>query len=350
MARPTAWLFLVPCALAAIGCDDFTTPPSLSPTCDAGVPIIRFATPLPDRPIERDLTVRGTVEGFGSLAIHRVVVSGVTASNDGFNFDTWSATIPLSTLVAVAEPTEPPGGGPLRNLAELDVYLEDACGARHFQAIEDRRSVEVVDGAGTVRELMVRIEAPSGGFIAANGVVAATVVVEASAPSAGGVVQLTTTRGTFVGAGTSADVVLQRVGERARASTLLTSDMAGDVTVTARAGSLSDSATIVASAPPTISPAGGTLLAGQATAVRITTTGQLDSCVASGSPAFRVTSAGRDLLAGPVSAGMATELDARVEALPTEVDASVTLRCDDVYGQEARATFTIVGVPATPPP
>lgn len=354
--RARALLAVLVLVTTAPGCQDVDIigVPPLDPNCEAGEPIIRFTSAPPTRPVEVDLAVTGSVEGFDGLAIHRVVVAGVSATNDGFNFDRWSATIPIATLVSLAREAQVSDGGVPFDQALISVYIVDTCGRRHEQAESRQLRVEVLAGAGVVRDLGIQVDAPGDAtFIPADGLVQATVTVDATEASATGLVELTTSRGTFAGAGggMSTTLVLQRVGMRARASALITSGDPGDLTITARAGVEMVSTTLIAASAPTIFPPGARLLAGQVTLVRVETRGALASCSASRSPGFRVTSMDetvdltRALLGpDPDAPGM---LLIRVEAMSTDEDTAVTLRCEDLFGQVGSAEFETL---ATAPP
>ena len=336
------------------GVDIFATPP-LDPNCEAGDPEIRFATAAPSQPVQSDLTLAGSIEGFDDLAIHRVVVAGVPATNEGFNFQRWSVTIPLSRLLLLAAEPQGSDGGIAFPTALIDVYMEDACGARYEQDPAFNMRVEVLGGAGVVRDLTLDVVAPgTATFIPADGIVPATVTVEALASSATGVVELRTSIGTFADTGErTTSVVLQSAGMRARASALLSSTTPGQMQITARANLETASATLTAAGAPTIFPPAGTLLASQVTLVRVESLGRLESCSATPSPGFRVTSMDEsvDLTRFPLAPDGSTPgtILVRVEAQTVTAEARTQLQCQDIFGQTARGEYTVLPPPPPEP-
>lgn len=118
----------VPAALALLGagCED---PPPIEPDC-SGVMAIRILEPAQGVAVSEDLRVSGEAEHSTPLAIRSVTVAGVPARRDAFNFERWSATVPIEDLRSLA--AEDTGR------AVVPVVAEDACGQ------EAETSVQVV--------------------------------------------------------------------------------------------------------------------------------------------------------------------------------------------------------------
>lgn len=54
------------------------------------------------QPNDEDLTITGQATQANGLTIREVIVQGVIANNDGFNYSAWSATVPIAGLLARA--------------------------------------------------------------------------------------------------------------------------------------------------------------------------------------------------------------------------------------------------------
>jgi hypothetical protein len=57
---------------------------------------------VPTAPVDKDLDVQGTAIDGNNLAIHRVLVAGVPATNMGFNFERWSVHLPFQVISSLA--------------------------------------------------------------------------------------------------------------------------------------------------------------------------------------------------------------------------------------------------------
>jgi hypothetical protein len=57
---------------------------------------------VPTTPVDKDLDVQGTATDGNNLAIHRVLVAGVPATNMGFNFERWSVHLPFQVISSLA--------------------------------------------------------------------------------------------------------------------------------------------------------------------------------------------------------------------------------------------------------
>lgn len=114
-------LLIAPIALALLAplvaaCED---PPPIEPDC-SGVMEIRILDPEPGLVVSEDLSVSGSAEHTTPLAIRSVTVAGVPARRDGFNFERWSATVPLVELLELAAAET--------GRAIVPVVALDACG------------------------------------------------------------------------------------------------------------------------------------------------------------------------------------------------------------------------------
>lgn len=97
--------------------------PDDSPECtsDAGRVVVRILKGPSEDPVKEDLAVLGTATHEDGLAIRRVLVDGIEAKKDTFNFETWSVSIPLLTLQGQA-------GTTVDARVEIPVEAEDPCG------------------------------------------------------------------------------------------------------------------------------------------------------------------------------------------------------------------------------
>lgn len=71
------------------------------------------------QPSDQDVRVTGEATQANGLTIRQVIVQGINASNDGFNYSTWSATVPIATLLAQQND---------QGQVSLTVKAIDACG------------------------------------------------------------------------------------------------------------------------------------------------------------------------------------------------------------------------------
>lgn len=71
-----------------------------------------------EQPSDHDVTIRGTARHDSRITIRQIVVQGVLATNDGFNYSTWSAVLPIATLLSM---TNPDGN------VQVSVQATDAC-------------------------------------------------------------------------------------------------------------------------------------------------------------------------------------------------------------------------------
>jgi hypothetical protein len=87
-------------AFALAGCDfDLDFDPEIDESgCPAEVAITVTAAPVTLAPTAESVTVRGTAEIGGGVAIRRVTVEGVDATATSFNFAGWSAQLPAAAL------------------------------------------------------------------------------------------------------------------------------------------------------------------------------------------------------------------------------------------------------------
>lgn len=111
---PAAALLAVLAPLGT-GCED---PPPIEPDC-SGVMEIRILEPEAGTVVGESLAVSGEAEHTTPLAIRSVTVAGVPARRDAFNFERWSATVPIEDLRERADDA---------GRAVVPVVAQDACG------------------------------------------------------------------------------------------------------------------------------------------------------------------------------------------------------------------------------
>jgi hypothetical protein len=256
----------------------------------------------------------------------------VPAANDGFNFDTWSATVPFS-LLQTATTTDPETGN-----TTLAIVAKDACDRRFESSFELRVAV-------LAKELHLVVDYPGEEeYLPADGTTAAALSITADAAAAGAKVQLATT-GDGVLAGATAGLVTL-AGDKsapAAATVLFTSSKEGTAVVTAAVEKLTAILPIVVAGPPTLLPGAGTIKPGQTVSVTVTTQGRVKDCQATPAAGILVTSGGNDLMKTPaaVDENGDGKPDLQIKVDPAlAIETQVTVVCRDPYGQATSGTYT----------
>lgn len=275
------------------------------------------------RLVDKDLVLTGTTEHAGNLAIRRVLVAGLPATNQGFNFSAWTVTIPSANLAALADG---------QNQARVAVVAEDACNIQKEIASNTFTVAVRVEPADLVLTL------PKGqSFVPADGQTAAEIRVVANAEAAGAAVKLSAMRdgaevGRFQGVGSGNTVTLASDGgTQAIATALYVSDSAGSVLLGARSGSASFPArTLVVAGPPVLLPASASLKPGQRVRVTALSDGALKGCSATQATGITVTQA--------PSGSRRIDLDVAA-ALMLAAPSSLSITCTDPFGQSVGGTY-----------
>ena len=100
-----------------------------------------ITTGAPAQPVTGDLTVRGMVSSTDTRVIRRVRVAGVAATNDDFNFETWSAVVPWSLLAGLPD-------SDAAGVVRLEAIAIDGCDGEHAVGTLE---VTIERGAGAAR-------------------------------------------------------------------------------------------------------------------------------------------------------------------------------------------------------
>lgn len=323
-----------------------------TPACGATAADVTGVVSAPVNGIVRtDLVVTGTASHPGGLAIRAVTVAGVAATNTGFNFSTWSVTVPIGVLVAEATPTaEDPDVGTASIIADAS----DAC--EQTDTIDEIVGVQVdLTPVSEVEELSLALVTalPDGvAYLPSDGSYPVMLQVTANADAVGASVNLTASAGTFSGADATGAVVLGGDGVAAATANVQYS-AAGDGPVLLYASADDQIAALALSAAgtPTLVPSNGELLAGQSTQVTALSDGTIARCIATASDAgvFTADSGNVDLLGAwgaPVDGNGdgSPEITVAVGADATTA-ATLVLTCEDVYGQASSAEFTFTPQP-----
>ncbi|HEU4729893.1 MAG TPA: hypothetical protein VFT22_18480 [Kofleriaceae bacterium] len=314
----------------AAGCDPDPSAPDCTPEASVTGRVISGPT---DQLVDKDLRVRGVAAHSRGLAIRRILVAGIAASNDGFNFDNWSATLPIDTLAGMARTATP---------VTIGVSAIDAC-ERTFALDSFMVNVDPTPGV-RVTELKIASQISSGlDYIPANGSVPALLTITGNADAAHAVVTLSASTGTFTGAPGN-QVTLEGDGSAPATATVLyaaTTPSSEAVLITASAkGQLAQTSVRVAG-PPTLIPGSATLAPGQDVAVTVQTQGTVQACQATPAQGITITSGG-DLMAIP--GGIDSNGDHLIDitilaADPLTAAASSTITCRDPYGQFSTGTY-----------
>ncbi len=267
--------------VASAGCD---TPPS-EPSCPLSTVadvsgMVMFSLP-PVQPLSGDLVVTGSAQHNRGFAIRQVLVNGVEATNSGFNFSSWTVTVPIATLAADADMT---------GAVTLRAQAVDSCGATKQFFQSPPFAVTLTPGI-RIQQIQLKVTPPdSQDFIPANGTIPATVLLTANPEAAGATVNLSTSIGSLEGVVANA-VTLAGDGKMqpATASLLFTSGKAGNALITAAAQSQTAVATVLVADPPLLVPASASMAAGQEITVSALSEGNVTRCDATSSLDFVTT-------------------------------------------------------------
>ncbi|HZS38907.1 MAG TPA: hypothetical protein VFF06_18870 [Polyangia bacterium] len=304
-------------ALLLTGCD---TPPS-TPKCPADksmaqiVGTAQFTTP--QTPLDSDLVVTGTAQHQQGLAIRQVLAEGVEATNTGFNFSTWTVTVPVATLAASA----------VMGQTTLVVNAVDSCDAT-AQIFRSMPFAVTVTPGIRVTQLDATITPPdTQGFIPSNNTIPAVLQITANPEAAGAVAQVGASIGTIQGA-PSGTVTLSGDGKMpASASLLFVSNKAGNALITVSAGNLTRARPVLVADAPNLIPASATLGAGQQLTVSALSQGNVQSC--------QISTGGAGLTATATKMSE-TRTDIAIKAAATAASGTaLQVICLDAFGQQS---------------
>lgn len=306
--------------------------------------------------VRGDLAVTGTASQSGGFAIRSVRIGGIAADNTGFNFEAWSATVPLDVLVASAESS---GADAATGLATLEVESVDACGVTTRSAAVQVTVDLTPDVIISQGDLQLTLEdTPGLGYLPADGSELAAVEVCAPADAVDTELSLQSSQGDFVGTLDGDKVVLTSgaclaTGE-SDAAVANAFFVAGATTstafVSATGGGATDSDEIEIAGAPTVVPATAELAVGQTLVAQVFSDGLVASCTAYGADptamaAYLDGDATRSLYDGEAvnDTVIGTDHTLTLTASGTAA-ASVSVVCCDAFDQcSAPATFSLAG-------
>jgi hypothetical protein len=324
--------------VALFGCLD-TSGPTTEVDCAAltgGVTGQVLQGPTEDA-VEADVLVTGHLAHLDGLSIRYLTVAGVSATDDGFNYDSWSATVPYATLVALADDT---------SSVTVDVVAVDACDATY--TVSSFPVMVNLTPDVSITSLDVALELPgSASYLPPDDITPAIVKIVGDDDAAGAVVQLEATHGRFVGGdGENAVVLTGSQGFGARATVLYYADTAGTILITATAEGLVEVATVAVAGPPTLVPPSAELGPGDKVDVAVFTDGAVTQCTASFTSDMTAVSGGVDLMtfAAANDSNADGRIDFTVSAETGLLDAQeVRVTCEDLFGQSVVGSY--VGIP-----
>jgi hypothetical protein len=300
----------------------------------------------PTKPLGRGavLSIKGTAHHEDGLAIRQVLVAGLSATRDEFNFAKWSVEVPYETLVT---------SGPTSAMDQVTFKAEalDACGRRYPFAewTVDVDPTPQIDVSG----ITIAVEYPSErNFLPADETTPAILTVTAEGRAAGATVTLAASGGTMRGLSDAGTIVLTApLGaeeEGASATVLFVASVAGPQVVTATVDGQLASAIVVVAGPPKLAPHAATLVPGASLDLTIEapapTTPSL-ACSARPDPNLVVSYHGEPFDVAPVTVEpegdgtFALHVEAPLEA---SEDTMVIVSCADAYGQTGTAQFNLV--------
>lgn len=322
------------------GCDA----PPIEADCDAASGAIEGSV-VSGRTAEivaADLTVRGVAHHTEGHVVRRVVVAGVAAKNEGFNFEQWSAVVPIGLLGGL-----PAAGTP--DEVELAVVAVDGC---ERETALDTFTVAVDRTPGVrVERLAITVDFPGADepgerFLPADGSASALLRLVANPDARGAVVTLGTNVGGFEGVAAGNLATLAGDGTAdATATVFLTVDRAQDAIVTAQGKTIAAAPRAIdVAGPPTLLPSTAALAPGGSTSITVFTDGKVAACQATPAAGLVVTSGAADLMAVPAANDV--NGDGRVDitvtaAAAVTAAATTTVSCVDRYGQASQGTFTV---------
>jgi hypothetical protein len=290
--------------------------------------------------ISEDLVVRGTVTSPSTQTVRAVSVAGIPATADGFNFSQWSATVPLTTLLALKG--NDIGGG--RATVSAPISITSSCGGptevTSAQLTVDRQA------RITVSTLSLQASTPtSGQYFPLNGSALVLLTATANPEARGATVSFTASGGATLN---TSSVVLSGDGTSAATATVQVSPATSGVTAASgrvvlvgaiSKGIAANPAAIRFAGGPRILPSAFTLGPGQSVTATVLKgdDSQVATCKALAGDGVTVTAGSASL----------TEGDAPAESITVRVDSTIAastkvlVSCHDAYGQTGDAAFTI---------
>ncbi len=297
----------------------------------------------PTKPLGRGavLSIKGTAHHEDGLAIREVLVAGLSATRDEFNFAKWSVEVPYETLVT---------SGPTSAKDQVTFKAEaiDACG-RRYPFAEWTVGVDLTPQID-VTGITIAVEYPSErNFLPADESTPAILTVTAAGRAAGATVTLAASGGTMRGLSESGTIVLTApLGaeeEGASATVLFVASVPGPQVVTATIDGQLASAIIVVAGPPKLAPHAATLVPGASLDLTILAEAPTLACSARPDPNLVVSYHEAPFDVAPVT--VEPEADGtftlHVEApADASADTMVVVSCADAYGQTGTAQFNLV--------
>lgn len=284
-----------------------------------------------------DLAITGTATS-GGLALRSLQIGNRPATSVSANFATWSASIPVATLVTLADAEGDPDGDGVASV-ELAAVATDSCGVAWPIGKSFRVNVDLTPEV-LVSDLDVDVVIPSGKtYIPIDGTAVAALTLSAEASGSGAVVALSTSLG--ITSAPEDGVVLGGDGrERAAATILFYAESMADVgtaLVTATSEGQIASTAIRIAGPPRLSPETLVLEPGQRELITVSSEGDIDSCVsyAETTSDIVVTAAGIPLSDAAASDGDGDGVLEILLEVRDDLDAlaELRLRCCDSYDQ-----------------
>jgi hypothetical protein len=293
-----------------------------------------------DREVSDPVTISGRLTRGDGVTVYRVLVAGVPATNEGVDFEKFSAVLSFDVLtnLSVAQKTE--------NQATIDLRIETNCDeATELPGVV---SLKLAPKAGLfVRTLKFDpVEIAGGiGFLPATRSVAARLKLVADPRAAGARIRVVTTLGRL----DQSDLTLagDTMTDAHQELTLTAHEGASGVAVvTAVAANDATAAVEVRiAAPPQLDPPMRSFEPGETgdLSVSVSKDGDLKDCRASGSTSFSVRSGGLDLFGAPVTVATTNGRGVInvVVAHSAGLNERATITCQDQQMQSATAMFVV---------
>lgn len=286
----------------------------------------------------RDVTVYGVTVGPTPANGGHVV--GVAGSNTGFDFSSWTASVPLDVLRA--------GDGSGSGLVTLSAEAISNCRQDGDSAISLSSAPFTVALGSNALKLGKPIYPAATTYVpVATGSAsvidtAAIIPISANAAFANSKVVLTASLGTV----TPTSVTLDSNGS---ASATFSSASAGTAEIAGVLGSQTAVTFVNVIGAPTLLPFGGLLRANDTFAVTVFDPGgQVSSCAGSAGSAAALVASWRNAIVGPGGISVGSDADGLVHLVVTsgsnaKPGDALTLSCQDVFAQQSGSATFVVG-------
>jgi len=334
MNRKLSSLMVAGIAFALAACDAMPAPVCTESNGGIAATITVAKTVLP---ASGDVVVRGTITAASDITLYKVLVAGIAANNDGFDFDSFDATIPYATLQSLASGSS--------GKAHLKVTAVTNCSAPG--GFLEIGSVDVPVIGKAVTSLSLTPVTPGTAALTTSPAGSMTFELLANPEATGATVVVSTSLGTVNGQ-QSTTVTLSGDGTaQARAMFVLVADATkeGTAKVIATAPNTEPKTYAVKTVAPPRFVQGAVALVPGTIRISISSSDNIASCTATAAPHVSVMSGPNDLTATNVVTDLNNDgrpdIDITTDSSATAPTATTTITCFDTLGQFVSGTFAL---------